>query len=167
MAEEMDLEFTGKVEPMSSLIEEGTYEVTLNASWDETKAGAKYIKLVYTIRKDIDQNAQGRLVFDGIYKDRETGKFPKAKIDAILSTIPTERQRLKFKNYDELMQFISGLNMKIEVETEKADPNKEGSKDRSKCKYLSQKPSDVGPTFVTDSAGVVEDTSVGKGDLPF
>ncbi len=158
-----ELVFTGEIKK-NAPIEEGEYEVTLSAEWSKTKAGDDFIKIVYEIRKDVEQNEQGRLIFDGVYKDKATKTFPRPKIEAILSTIPKDQQKLRFPNYDTLIQFINGLNMRIEVKTEKADPNIPNSIDKSVCRYLSNKPTTAGPVF---SNGLIEDTSIAANDLPF
>ena len=159
------MKFTGEIKK-NSLIQEGEYEVTLTAEWAQTKAGDDYIKLTYVIRKDVEQNEQGRLVFDGIYKNKTTGAFPDDKINAILSTIPKDQVTLDFKDYDELILYINGVNMRIEVMTQKADPTVATSVDKSVCKYLSNKQTVAGPVFAT-RAVAVEDTSSAAEGLPF
>ena len=164
---EETLSFSGKKESLP-LIQEGKYEVTLNMEWATTKNGDPYIKIVYKIRTECEQNEKGRLVFDAIYKSKKTGKYPDAKINAILSAIPNAR--LDFKDYDELMQYVNGANMIIEVETEKADPSNALTQDRSAVKFWSNEPTIAGPTFAP-APGPVEVENVAEvtngNELPF
>lgn len=82
----MALSFSGKNENSYELIKAGEYELVLKASWDKTMSGDKYISCCYTIREDVEQEHQGRLLFDGIYADAN-GVYDEKRINAILSTI--------------------------------------------------------------------------------
>lgn len=159
----MAISFTGKKEAMP-LVQEGKYEVTLNSEWSKTKSGDDYIKFIYTIRKDVEQNEQGRLVFDAAYKSKTTGDFPKSKFDAIFAGIPNAK--LNFEDYDEVIQYLNDVNMIIEVGVEKADASNNLQNDRNIVKFWSNEPTVAGPIFKTP-AEPVEDTSVQAGDLPF
>lgn len=131
------LHFTG--EQGFDLVEKGEYEVTLTAEWKVTKqTNQKYINCIYTIRKDIDQKFQGRMIFDGIYKSQFTGDFDTKRINGILSTIPNAR--LDFEDYDELIQYINGINMVVTVDVKPADPSNPESKAKNIIVLGSYKP---------------------------
>lgn len=121
-----------------SLIEPGTYAVTLSAEWDKTKAGDEYIKLTFKIKKDVEQDFGGRIVFDGIYKDKETKVLKEDKINAILSTV--KNPQTHFEDYDELIQYFNGLEMAVDIEIDKANPEDPNAKDKNRIKYCSYKP---------------------------
>ena len=115
------LHFDGKVQENKEfeLIEEGDYEVTLEAEWAKTKySGEQYNNCKFTIRKDVDQKFGGRMVFDGIYKNKTTGEYNSSKINAILAAIPCAK--MDFNDYDELIQYINGQNMIITIKTQEA-----------------------------------------------
>lgn len=121
------------------LITPNKYEVTLTAEWKETKNSKKrYINCAFTIRKDVDQSFQGRMVFDGIYESKKTGELQASKINGILSAIPNARQ--DFDSYDDLIQYVNDKNMIIEIDIEEADPQNPESKDKNIVKYLSYEP---------------------------
>lgn len=165
----MALHFDKQVEKNEfELIPNGEYEVTLNAEWKTTRNGDQFINCTFKIRKDVEQDFGGRLVFDGIYKTRANGEFQTSKINGILSAIPNARQ--DFESYDDLIQYINDQNMIIEIETQKADPTYAGSKDKNIVKYLSYKPSNVG-TQATPNATTETTTKVMQEeeatDLPF
>lgn len=121
-------------------IEKGEYEVVLTAEWkDKADKSGKYINCAFRVRDDVEQKNQGRLIFDPIYESKnKKGVYQPAKIEGILDTVADANYQ--FKNYDEVIQYINGLAMRIEVQIEKADPDKENSKDRNIVKYLSYKP---------------------------
>lgn len=144
------------------LITPGRYEVTLNADWGKTLAGTNYINCVFKIRKDVSQDFGGRLVFDGIFKSKNTDDFQASKINAILAAIPNAVQ--DFESYDELIQYINDTNMIVDIGIQKADPMNPASKDRNIINYLSYAPTNVGPV----KAEVKEETVEGltRVDVP-
>lgn len=160
------LHFENKIEDSRTTpITPGEYEVILNTEWKETKqTKQKYINCAFTIRKDVKQEFGGRMVFDGIYKSKQTGDFQQSKINGLLYAIPNPR--LDFETYDELIQYLNDTPMIISVELEPADPNVEGSKDRNVVKYLSYKPTVAGK----ESGSAYLDRTAEKvdpDDLPF
>lgn len=115
------LHFDGKVQENKEFepIAEGDYEVSLEAEWAKTKtSGEPYINCKFTIRKDVDQKFGGRMVFDGIYKNKTTGEYNSSKINAILAAIPCAK--MDFDDYDGLIQYINGQNMIISIKTQEA-----------------------------------------------
>jgi hypothetical protein len=100
----MAIQFTGKVETSYSPVPKGDYEAKLRVEKDKTKAGTEYIKVTSIIREDVKQDIEGqggRLVFDGIYKSKETGIYNAKRIDYILAAIPNAK--LEFEGYDDLI----------------------------------------------------------------
>ena len=54
------------------IIPEGTYEFQIGAaSLATTKGGTEYISIPMTIRKDVEQQQQGRVLFHAIWKKKE------------------------------------------------------------------------------------------------
>lgn len=160
----MGLHFDGKVAENNEyvLIEPDQYAVTLSAEWQKTKAGEPYINCIFKIRKDVEQDFGGRIVFDGIYKDKKTGDLNINKINGILATV--KNPKTDFEDYDELIQYFNGLNMYVEIEIDKADPEIPNSKDKNRIKYLSYAPYEEGtPTSQDNSTSEIKETD----DLPF
>lgn len=57
-------------------IEDGTYEVVItNASENVTPGGTEYIDLQLTIRNDVDQKYKNMIIFEKLWKSKETGKY--------------------------------------------------------------------------------------------
>ena len=119
----MAIKFTGKTETSYPLIPKGEYEVRLRVEKDKTKStGSEYIKITAIIRDDIKQNIDGqggRLVFSGIYKNRETNEYSEKQINHVLSAIPNAK--LEFEDYDDLIQYLNGQIVKIVVDQERKD----------------------------------------------
>lgn len=114
-------------------IKPGTYEVVLTAEWKEVN-GKKTINCKYFIREDVEQEHKTRLVFDTIWESKnKPGEFTPAKIEKILNAIPNARY--EFESYDDFIQYVSGMPMRIDVAIEPADPEKPNSKERNIVKY--------------------------------
>lgn len=161
----MALHFEGKVAETTEyvLIEPGQYAVTLNAEWQKTKAGDPYINCIFKIRKDVEQDFGGRIVFDGIYKDKKTGVLKEDKINGILSTV--EKPKTDFEDYDDLIQYFNGLNMYVDIAISPADPENPNSKEKNVIKYLSYAPYTEGTSAEanTNTTNEIEEND----ELPF
>lgn len=170
----MSLNFTAKNESTYELIKKGDYECLLNVEWKTTLNGDKYISCIYTVRKDVEQEFGGRIVFDSIYADQDTGEYDARRINAILSTI--ENPKCDFTDYDELIQYLNGKLLITEIDIRKARPDKENEKDRNKINFWQHKPTKHPEYKDTDSIIVVgNDTTItattvseiSDEDLPF
>lgn len=119
----MAITFTGKSESTYNPIPRGNYEAILKVEYDKTKStGDTYIKVVSIVRSDVKQEIEGqggRLVFDGIYKNKETGEYNNKRIDFLLSAIPNAK--LTFEDYDEVVQYLNGKAVKVAVEIERVN----------------------------------------------
>lgn len=144
----MPLHFTGQVTTGFDPIEPDDYETTISLEYKKTQAGDLFINCRFTIREDVDQDFQRRIIFDGIYKSKTTGEYSPSKINALLAAINTneDNPQWDFEDYDDLIQFLNGKNVKITVELQKADPNNPSSTDKNVVKYLSYRPTDFKAT---------------------
>lgn len=130
------LNFSEKREQTYSIIEKpGFYEMELKAEWAQTNQKVDYINCIFTVRDDVNQEFQGKFVYDGIYKQKNSDEFNYNKIRAILET--QENPKFDFEDYDELIQYLNGLLLKAEVVIEEADDKVPNSKRRNTIKYLS------------------------------
>lgn len=136
----MALDFTNTQEKKEfDLIEPNEYEFLLNIEWKKQQNGKTYLNCAYRIRKDVEQKFQGRIVFDAIYRSKNNPEeLTPSKIQAILDAIPNGRK--KFEDYDELVQYLNGVELIATVEIEPANPEYPNSKDKAVIKYASQKP---------------------------
>lgn len=154
------LHFDGKVQDKEfEPIVEGDYEVSLEAEWAKTKtSGEPYINCKFTIRKDVDQKFGGRMVFDGIYKNKTTSEYNSSKINAILAAIPCAK--MDFDDYDGLIQYINGQNMIISIKTQEAQGDYPA---RSVVEFCSYRTTEHLPT----NSEKPTLTEVNEDDLPF
>lgn len=170
----MSLNFSAKNESTYELIKKGEYETILKVEWKNTLTGDRYISCSYTVRKDVEQEYGGRIVFDAIYADANTGEFDAKRINAILSTI--ENPKCDFNDYDELIQYLNGTLLITEIDIRKARPDKEGERDKNKINFWCHKPTKHPEYKDVESVVLVEGgkeltartvTEISDEDLPF
>ena len=129
------LNFKEKRDNTVGIIEKpGFYEMELTAEWAETNEKVPYINCIFTVRDDVNQEFQGKRVWDGIYKNKNTGEYNYNKIQAILET--QENPKYDFEDYDAIIQHFNGLLLKAEVTIKEADERIPNSKRKNEIKYL-------------------------------
>ena len=155
-------EFTNEPKKFE-LIEPGRYEVEVHsAEWAQTRnTKEEYINLIFQIRKDVEQTNKGRLVFKPIFKNKDTGDYPQVEISKMLGTV--ENPKRDFETYDDLLQYLCGLKMSIEVVIQPADERYPNSKDKNIVKYLSYEPTKYPNGNTAGYVGL----DVADDDLPF
>ena len=157
------------------LLEEGWYEVYIdNAEIKTFDSGASCINLTHKVRDDVEQNSQGRLVFESVWGDKKhPGEFQRHVVSNILKTQGTDGQ-YNFEDNEELVQYLNGLYMKIFVEKNDADEYNEEPYNR--VKFLKGHepsafpPKKLGNTTSTSSTTVKKPSTtpiVSDEDLPF
>lgn len=112
-------------EERSDLVPAGSYEATAICDGQGTNNfGDEVIRLSWKIREDVQQESKGRLVFDDIGRDKNNPEeYNDRKIYDIiyLGQKGEPGAKLKFDDYDELAQYINGLNMIIDVEIKQSN----------------------------------------------
>lgn len=100
------------------LIDEGTYEVVLEKLEPKTsKNGKRYINITFVIRDDVEQNFKRRKIWYTIFSRDGDVAF---NFNAINPLIITQEKRsdykTRFKNEDEIFQYLIGLHMRLNIE---------------------------------------------------
>ena len=122
-------------------IEDGDYEVTLEkVERKVAQTGKKYLNLSLRIRRDIDQPAQGRVLFVKIWENDGDSVYNHAKINHIIVTQKNtgEHYKTDFRTFDDVLQYLHGLNFIVTVEK---FFNEFTAKDDNRVKDWSYKPS--------------------------
>ena len=157
------------------VVDAGDYEVVLKAERKFTKDGSKeFVNLDFMIRDDVEQKFQGSHVFDKAWKDATNPKwFDLKKLGGILVTQKgREDYKTSFEEVDEFIQYINGAALIVTVEKKYDDF---AQKEVNSIKYLSYKPSKVGPYVkpVKETKPVehenknLEQLDIPSDDLPF
>lgn len=102
-----------------SLIDNGDYEVTLETIEQKVaQTGKKYLNLKMRIRRDVDQQFGGRVLFVKIWANDGDPVYNHSKINHIILTQKnTDNYKTEFKTFDDVLQYLHGLNFIVTVET--------------------------------------------------
>ena len=105
------------------LIEEGTYEVTLEKlepkSSNKNGETTNYLVVTFAIRDDVDQKFKKRKIWYTIFSRKGDTAFNFNKLNAIITT---QEKREDYKTYfsdvDEVFQYLVGLHLRIKIGVE-------------------------------------------------
>ena len=94
-------------------IEDGTYEVLITQAIENaTPSGAEFVDLRLTIRNDIDQKYKNMIIFEKLWKAKDTGKYNMR----MFNTIGKAAQLQKGKTYTSLKDLLDDfLNKPVRV----------------------------------------------------
>ena len=149
----LDLEqYAGKKE--FPLLDTGDYEVVVKADKGTTLDKTKdYLNFDFFVRDDCDQKFKGSHVFDKAWRDTTNPNwFDLKKLGTMLITQKgKEGYKGKFDEVDEFIQYINGATMIISVVKKYDDYS---GKEVNEVKYLSYKPSKLGPYVKPEPAPV-------------
>lgn len=94
------------------LLKDGEYECVVdNIRIAETTTGKEYINLTFKIRDDIEQEYQGRLIFESIWKEKDSDYFNRKRLNKILQTqaeIGYVKEGQEFKDIEDVLDTIAG-----------------------------------------------------------
>jgi hypothetical protein len=97
------------------LIEEGTYEVILEKAETKTlPSGKEKIAIMFRIRTDIEQPFQNRVLFEDIWKERDTEFFNRKRLNMLMGTQKFENGKT-FASIAELLDELIGSFLQIKV----------------------------------------------------
>lgn len=97
------------------LLKEGTYEARIEeAKYGKTESGAEYINLAFRIREDVEQEGQGEIVYDSLWKNKTTGDYTEKRLNNLCKSagIPEGKN---FADEAEFVKIIKGSLLRINV----------------------------------------------------
>lgn len=116
----------------NNLINEGEYEVQLERMLEgETPSGKRKLDLMFRFRDVEGQGYVNRVLFDTIWKERETEYYNRRRINMLLGTQHYEDGKT-FKNIQEIIDEMLGSYLRIKVVVAYDDYRKE---DVNKIQY--------------------------------
>lgn len=100
------------------LIDEGKYEVFIKeAVIKSTPSGKEKISIQFKIRDDVEQKFQNRIVFEDIWKERDTQFFNRKRLNQLLGTQKFEDGKV-FETIQDLLATLVGKNLVVKVNKE-------------------------------------------------
>lgn len=102
------------------LIDEGTYEVTLEKLDQKVsnKNGkvTKYMNVTFVIRDDVDQGFQKRKIWHTIFaRDNDVAFNFNAINEIIITQEGRSDYKRHFRNLDEILQYLIGLHLRLDI----------------------------------------------------
>ena len=148
------------------LVDEGIYEMNLKVSLKTSKNGKDYISLDWRIRDDVEQENQGRHVFEAIFEKKDQpGTFHDEKLTKILS-VQGKEGRYHFDDIDEVLQFINGWNVRCGVKIGEPDEYKTEEYNFISFYSATKNPTQTLTTNV-EKTKTVNQVDIPDDDLPF
>lgn len=129
-----------------SLLKNGEREVILETIEEKTaQTGTKYLSLMFRIRDDVEQDDAGRVIFENYYKEKDgSNEYARAKVGSLLRAQGKNRAEggtYDFEDYDEFMQFVTGMKLRLTIITEDANDYHDDA--INLVKYCSYKPTNI------------------------
>ena len=140
------------------LIAEGLYEVILEKAETKTlPSGKEKIGIMFRIRSDVDQAFQNRVVFEDIWKERDTEFFNRKRLNMLMGTQNFENGKT-FNSIAELIDALTGAFLQINVTKSYDDYRQEEVNGISYYRSSEHKPQTVAETQPSD---------ISEDDIPF
>lgn len=140
------------------LIAEGLYEVILEKAETKTlPSGKEKIGIMFRIRSDVDQAFQNRVVFEDIWKERDTEFFNRKRLNMLMGTQNFENGKT-FNSIAELIDALTGAFLQINVTKSYDDYRQEEVNGISYYRSSEHKPQTVAATQPSD---------ISEDDIPF
>lgn len=151
-----------------SLLQAGKRECILEeiVEKEPKNGGSKYLNLKWRIRDDVEQPDAGRVIFESFFKDKETNDYRTSQIGSLLRAQGKKKEEggtYDFEDYDELMQFVTG--MKVELEITLNDPDEYHDETYNQVKYCSYKPTKHAPATLGEPVDSNLNKSPKTGDI--
>ncbi|HEM5998269.1 TPA: DUF669 domain-containing protein [Streptococcus suis] len=142
-----------------SSIEDGTYEVFIShVEQSASKSGTDYLDIRLKIREDFQQKFRNNLIFDKIWINKETLKYPEFALQRYAMAVKLP-QNIEIQTEEQFLNLIKGKNLKVTVKNEQSEYNGKTYDNLNIKKY---EQSELPPVAVQASQPVVDDL-----DLPF
>ena len=145
------------------LIDDGKYEVFIKeAVIKTTPSGKEKISIQFKIRDDVDQAFKGRIIFEDIWKERDTEFFNRKRLNQLMGTQNFEDGKA-FDSINDVLVALVGGNLVIKVNKEFDDYRQEEINRVYYYETTKQKAQTVGETKSKN----LEKIEIADEDLPF
>lgn len=151
------------------LVPDGWYEAVIDKAEikKSAKSGKNYVSVTFKIRDNVEQNCRGRLIFEVIAADQNNpAAFDKIKLGNIVNTQKgTPNEKLQFQTNDEIVQWLNGLLLRINV-THEEGQGEYGPKNRIAARGY-EKSQALPTVFGASQPAAAPAVNVMDDDLPF
>lgn len=106
----MNYTFT-KSEDSYGLLAEGEYEVRIDRIEERvTQNGKKNISIMFRVREDVEQEHKNRILFETIWKERDTEFYNRKRLNQLMGTQHFEDGKI-FSSIQEVIDNLKGSNL--------------------------------------------------------
>ena len=148
-----------------ALIKDGEYELSIEKI--ETKileSGSKKVAIQFRVREDVEQASQKRVIFEDIWKERETIYYNRKRLNQLIGTQKVEDGK-SFADIDEIMDMLRGANVRAKIVVKYDDYHEKDI--NSIAYYMSTKEGAQELGAKTTNEKGVPTIDVAEDDLPF
>lgn len=97
------------------LVDKGKYEAVVEKIEIKTAStGTVYLNIQYRIRSDVDQSYGNRVIFETIFKEKESDHFNRQRLTKLVKAT-NENINLYFNSIDDILESIAGKKLIINV----------------------------------------------------
>jgi hypothetical protein len=97
-----------KEENSYGLLAEGEYEVVIERVEEKVSTnGKKNISIMFRVRDDIEQDGKNRVLFESIWKEKDTDFYNRKRLNQLLGTQHFEDGKT-FKDINDVLDSIKG-----------------------------------------------------------
>lgn len=106
-----------KQEDNYGLLKEGEYEVRIErVEQKTTNSGKEKLAIMFRVRDDVEQDHNNRVLFEDIWKERDTEFYNRKRLNQLLGTQHLE-DGTSFNSIDDIIKVLSGANLIVVVNT--------------------------------------------------
>lgn len=104
-------------------ITDGTYEVVVvQAEQSASKGGTDYLDIRLKIRDDFKQKFQNNLIFDKVWINKETLKYPEWALQRYARAVKIP-EGLEINTIEQFLDLLKGKTLKVTVKNEQSEYN--------------------------------------------
>ena len=110
-----------EVKEVNGIIAEGFYEVVVNkAELAMTKNGVEHINMWLTIRNDVDQSFKNAIIFNKMWKSKETDNYMVWQLQAVSKAVQLEEGK-EYSSIEDWLEALINRIMRVKVVHEEYD----------------------------------------------
>ena len=105
-----------------SSIEDGTYEVVVQAEQAASQSGTDFLDIRLKIRDDFQQKFRNNLIFDKVWINKQTLQYPEWALQRYAKAIKIP-EGVEVNTIEQFLGLITGKTLKVTVKNEQSEYN--------------------------------------------
>lgn len=160
----MNQSYTFTKENDYSLLNEGEYEVIIERIEEKvTQNGKKNISIMFRVREDLEQEGKNRILFESIWKERDTDFYNRKRLNQLIGTQHFEDGKT-FKDIADVLDNLKNAYLIVNVKQVYNDYKQEDENSIAYYKSSNHLPKALSAESVSKNTKGIE---IPDEDLPF